>query len=36
MVEYREVARRSTQLGILATAMVVAIVTLMVTQPTLW
>lgn len=36
IVEYRDVRRRSTQLGILATALVVVIVTLMVTQPTLW
>jgi uncharacterized membrane protein len=34
--EYGAVARRSRQLGILATALVVVIVTLMVTKPALW
>ncbi len=34
--EYREVARRSALLGLVATAMVVAIVVLMVAKPQLW
>ena len=34
--EYGAVARRSRQLGIVATALVVVIVTLMVTKPALW
>jgi uncharacterized membrane protein len=34
--EYREVAHRSTMLGVLATVTVVVIVALMVTQPQLW
>lgn len=34
--DYREVARRSTMLGVLATIMVVAIVALMVAKPQLW
>jgi uncharacterized membrane protein len=34
--EYRQIAHRSTMLGVLATIMVVVIVVLMVTQPQLW
>lgn len=34
--EYRELAHRSTMLGVLATVMVVVIVVLMVAQPQLW
>ena len=34
--EYREVAHRSTVLGVLATVMVVVIVVLMVSKPHLW
>jgi uncharacterized membrane protein len=36
VAEYGAVARRSRQLGILATALVLVIVALMVTKPALW